>query len=252
MDEAKRRALEAEFDGKSAELSGMMEQVDEVQRAYARLALAPARTGGQGEGKRRVRGDRRDGAHARPLPAGQIRPRHRKGRGGRAASPRARQPARPRSSPSSWPSAMSATPAAAIRTSCAGRAFATEQAYRDAFPDAARAEEARGAGGALPPALRRAACPAGRDQRRAGSGSIIPKTKRLSGRFRTICQANFLRIIGFYELGGSAPTPRQGAFWSPFGNLRAQTLLVLLGLSGFWPGSPFFMTQQLMQPGGKV
>ena len=40
MDEAKRRALEAEFDGKSAKLSGMMEQVDEVQRAYARLALA--------------------------------------------------------------------------------------------------------------------------------------------------------------------------------------------------------------------
>ena len=40
MDEARRRALEAEFDEKSAELSGMMEQVDEVQRAYARLALA--------------------------------------------------------------------------------------------------------------------------------------------------------------------------------------------------------------------
>ena len=40
MDEARRRALEAEFDEKSAELSGMMGQVDEVQRAYARLALA--------------------------------------------------------------------------------------------------------------------------------------------------------------------------------------------------------------------
>ena len=40
MDEARRRAMEAEFDEKSAELSGMMEQVDEVQRAYARLALA--------------------------------------------------------------------------------------------------------------------------------------------------------------------------------------------------------------------
>ena len=37
MDEASRRALEAEFDDKSAELSGMMGQ---VQRAYARLALA--------------------------------------------------------------------------------------------------------------------------------------------------------------------------------------------------------------------
>lgn len=40
MDEASRRALEAEFDEKSTELSEMMEQVEQVQKAYARLSLA--------------------------------------------------------------------------------------------------------------------------------------------------------------------------------------------------------------------
>lgn len=40
MDDTTRAALEAEYDEKSAELSGMMEHLDEIQRAYARLALA--------------------------------------------------------------------------------------------------------------------------------------------------------------------------------------------------------------------
>lgn len=40
MDDMTRAALEAEFDAKSAELSGMMENLEEIQRAYAQLALA--------------------------------------------------------------------------------------------------------------------------------------------------------------------------------------------------------------------
>ena len=38
--------------------------------------------------------------------------------------------------------------------------------------------------------------------------------------------------FSYYDVRGvgTAPTPRQRAFRSPFGNLRAQTLFVLLGL----------------------
>ena len=113
MDEARRRALEAEFDEKSAELSGMMEQVDEVQRAYARLALAL---------RARAVKEKENAAREETVEMERMLARCQQAKSDLDAA-KAAGDARPRSSPSSWPSVMSATPAAAIRTSCAVRAF---------------------------------------------------------------------------------------------------------------------------------